>query len=143
MQISDFRSKYQSYISIAIIVPGAYYIFSIFNYSMRFVKNKIYSQEKIAIKYMKQHMTADEMSLLIENYYDKINHSFKVSAMIDITDGRKAPLECKDIIYRASNAGYLASFAYNLQPYALEFLNKNLKEGNIKITQEGYSWNLN
>ena len=143
LQILDFRSTYQSYISIAIIVPGAYYIFGIFNYSVRVIKRKIYNREKIAIKYMKEHMTADEMSFLIEHYYDKINHSFKVSAMIDITDGRKAPLEYKNIIYRASDTGYLASFAYNLQPYALEFLNKKLKEGNIKINKDEYLWNLN
>lgn len=143
LQILDFRNTYQSYVSIGIIVPGAYYIFSIFNYSMRFIKNRIYNPEKTAIKYMKQHMTADEMALIIEKYYDRKNHSFKVSAMIDITDGRKAPLECKKIIYRASSTGYLTSFAYNLQPYALEFLNKNLQKGNIKITQDRYSWNLN
>lgn len=143
LQISDFRNTYQSYISIGIIVPGAYYVFSIFNYSIRFIKNKIYNQEKTAIKYMKQHMTDDEMVFLIEKYYDRKNHSFKVSAMIDITDGTKAPLEFKNIIYRASNTGYLASFAYNLQPYALEFLNKNLQKGNIEITQDRYTWNLN
>lgn len=40
----------------------------------------------------------------------------------------------EDIIYLASRTGtIIKGFAYNLQPYALEFLNKNLEEGNIRV----------
>ena len=71
------------------------------------------------------------------------NKRFSSSGKIDYSDGRKAPLESKHIIYLASQMGdMLYGFSYNLQPYALEFLNKNLKDGNIQITGNRMSFQL-
>ena len=41
-------------------------------------------------------------------------------------DGTRGGLEAKDIIYRSSNMGnVLTGFAYNIQPWALDYLNNN------------------
>lgn len=142
LQINEFRNTYQSFISIAIIIPGAYYIFTTLTYLKNLLMGKFHSRKRKAIKYMKQQMSADEMSLLIEKYYDKKEHSFKMSAMIDITEGRKTPLEFNNIIYSASDMGYLYSYAYNLQPYILKFLNESLRKGNIKISEKEFFYKL-
>lgn len=92
---------------------------------------------------MKENMSPDEMWLLVESFYDERNKRFSSSGKIDYSDGRKAPLESKHIIYLASQMGdMLYGFSYNLQPYALEFLNKNLKDGNIQITGNRVSFQL-
>ena len=43
-----------------------------------------------------------------------------------------------------SNTGIYAhcAFAYNLQPYAREFLNRNLRNGNIKIQNNSFEYML-
>lgn len=143
MKIEDFRNTYQSYISICIIIAGAYYLFSITCWSINKIKKKIHSPEKIAIDYMKRYMTVDEMALLIEKYYDAKNNIFRSTATIELSDGRKAALESKFILYRASNiSSFFTEFPYNLQPFALEFLNKNLLAGNIKIDSTQFSFIL-
>lgn len=48
----------------------------------------------------------------------------------------------KYIIYRASQIGYGYKFSYNLQPYALNFLNNNLRTGRIKISSNSFKFNL-
>jgi len=84
---------------------------------------KYHNPKKTAIKYMKETMTPDEMWLLIEKFYDKDNHQFRSSGMIEFSDDRKTALESKFVLYRASSMSEWYSFAYNLQPYAYEFLN--------------------
>ena len=91
---------------------------------------------------MKKVMSVEEMGLLVEKYYDYVNHRFRSSAMIEFSDGRKAALESKFILYRASSMSEWYSFAYNLQPYALEFLNKNLEDGNIEVNGTQFRYKL-
>ena len=59
---------------------------------------------------------------------------------IEYSNGLKTPLEYYEIIYRSSNisTGYDMEFAYNLQPYISEFLNKNLENGNIDLEKGTY-----
>ena len=91
---------------------------------------------------MKNMMSPDEMGLLIEKYYDSTNNMFRSTAMIEYSDGRKAALESKFILYRASSMSKWYSFAYNLQPYAVEFLNKNLYAGNIEVHGDSFQYKL-
>ena len=143
MKIDSFRSTYQTYISLCMIVTGAYYILCIVGWIKDFIWSKTHNWKKTAIKYMKENMSPDEMCLLVEAFYDVRNRRFSSSGKIDYSDGRKAPLESKHIIYLASTMGNLLDgFSYNLQPYALEFLNKNLAEGNIQITDNHLSFQL-
>lgn len=143
MKIDDFRNTYQTYISLCMIVIGAYYALCVLGGIKNFIWRKTHNWEKVAINYMKKYMSPDEMRLLIETFYDRENHRFCSSGTLDYSDGRRTPLESKKIIYRASQLGSLVyGFSYNLQPYALKFLNKNLAEGNITIDNNGVRWEL-
>lgn len=134
MKIDSFKCTYQTYISLCIIAICAYYTLNFVLWIKDFVWKKTHSWKRIAIDYMKKNMSPDEMWLIIEAFYDNRNKRFSSCGKIDYSDGRKAPLENKHIIYLASQMGnILDGFAYNLQPYAVEFLNKNLANGNIKI----------
>jgi hypothetical protein len=142
LNIVKFRDNYQTYISLCLIVTGAYYILSIMNFIKSFFFGKIFNWKRTALNYMKRYMSSDEMGLLIETFYDKENNRFKSSGMIEFTDGRKAALESKHVLYRASSMSEWYSFAYNLQPSVREFLNKNLVEGNIQIGRDSFKYVL-
>jgi hypothetical protein len=142
LNIIKFRETYQTYISLCLILTGAYYIVSIVISIKKFIFRKLNSWERIAINYMKNYMSSDEMELLIKTYYDYENNQFKSSGFIDYTDGCKTALESKHVIYLASQMGKWTSFAYNLQPSVRDFLNKNLTQGNIKIMHNSFEYNL-
>ena len=55
-------------------------------------------------------MSPEEMELLIESFYDSNNNRFSSTGKIEFSDGRKAPLEIKHIIYSASQIGYVDIF---------------------------------
>lgn len=143
IKICTFRENYQTYISLCMIVIGAYYMLQIFRFIGQWILGRIINRKKIALKYMKEDMSTDEMQLLIEVFYDKTNKCFHTTGQIDLNDGRKAALESKHIIYRSAPiSSFYTIFAYNLQPYTLEFLNKNLKEGNIDIRKNSFKYEL-
>lgn len=142
IKIYEFRSKYQVYISLCIIIIGAYYIIKIISFILQSTLNRIFSDKKTALKYMKNTISPDEMGLLIEVFYDNKNNIFRTTGYIDFSDGRKAALEYKHIIYRSSTISEGLSFAYNLQPYAAEFLNENLRKNNIQIECNSMRYNL-
>ena len=92
---------------------------------------------------MKKYMSTDEMELLISTYYNRNNNAFGSSGYIEYADGRKAALEGERIIYLASSMSHeFTMFAYNLEPYAREFLNKNLRNGNITIESNSFTYRL-
>lgn len=143
MKIDTFRNTYQTYISLCIIAIGAYYVLHLLGWIKKRIWAKFNNWKKVGIDYMKKYMSLDEMELLMLTFYDANNHIFRSSGTIDCMDGRKAALESKHIIYLASRTGSIIDgFSYNLQPYALEFLNKNLYEGNIVINRDRMSFQL-
>jgi len=143
MRILEFRESYQPYISLCIIAIGAYYILHIGIFISNIILGQLINSKKSAIKYMKTYMSPDEMGLLVQTFYNRRNGRFCSSGKIDYSDGRKAPLESKNIIYLASTMGNLVEgFSYNLQPYVLDFLNDNLDKGNIHIGETGIQYKL-
>lgn len=143
MYLEEFKEKYQVYISLGVIITSAYYILNLIQFIRKVIVDKLINSRRIAIKYMKKQISIDEMELIIETFYDDKNNIFKSSGYISYSDGRKAALENRKIIYlSASISEFGANFAYNLQPYAREFLNKNLKDGNIKINNNLLEYNL-
>lgn len=143
MKIGNFRSIYQTHISLCMITIGAYYLLYVWVWVKKMIWRKFHNPQKIAINYMKKYMSPDQMWLLIETFYDNRNKMFRSSGMIDCMDGRRTPLESKHIIYLASRMGNLIEgFSYNIQPYALDFLNRNLQEGNIEINKNGMRFQL-
>lgn len=133
MRILELRNKYQSFVSIGLIIIGSYYILCLLKSIKKKIYNKKNSAKRIAIKYMKEHMSLDEKRLLIEKFYDGDDNAFNMTGYIEINDGRKAALERMGIIYRSANVSYYTMFSYNLQPYVLEYLNQNLILGKIDI----------
>lgn len=141
LKIIDFREKYQMYLTICIILTGSYYLLILIKYIWIFIVGKFINDKKTAINYMKRYMSPDDMGLLFQTFYDKNMNRFKSSGLIDLADGRRTPLESKKIIYLASQMGStLYGFLFNMQPYALEFLNEQLQQGNIQINGDNISW---
>lgn len=143
LDILKFRITYQTYITLVIICTGSYYILWALKEIIPFVLSKIINQKKLAINYMKKTMSPDEMRLLVEKFYDPVNIRFKTSSLVDIQDGRLAPLLNKKILYQSSQIGdFVYGFSFNLQPYVLEFLNENLRSGRIIIEETNFSYQL-
>ena len=143
--LSIFKNKLQIYVSLSLIASISYYLFELTNFIFGIIMYKINNPKRVAIRYMKKEISEDEMNLIIKRFYNKESNSFVSSGRIDLNDGRKAALEKKYILYRASNISYgHTMFAYNLQPYVREFLNKKLKKGKMKIhiNDDNISYNL-
>jgi len=135
LQIASFRSKYQLYISMLLIAAMAYYIMIFISWLVNAVKRRCFGAVHRGKRYLKHFMTPDEMAFLVEKFYNSNENRFKQNAYIQVNDGRGAGLVYNHIIYRSSNVGYFDSFPYNLNPWAYEFLNYYLMNGNIIISE--------
>lgn len=143
MGLQIIRIKYQSVLSGVIVCIGAFYIYFLIEKIARFIKLRFFGIEHTAKHYLKNAITDDEKMLLIEKFYDKQKQSFVTTGYIDLSDGRKAALEYKGILYRSSSvSSYYTQFSYNLQPYALKILNDNVRKGNIVIEDDRYKFSL-
>lgn len=143
MKLSEVKTKYQTQISLALVLSCAYYLLITITFLFNAIGGKLNNPKKRAIKYLKNDMSIDEMGLLMNVFYSQNEDRFKSSGGIDINDGRKTALEYHGVIYRAASVSKrFTIFDYNLQPYAREFLNRNLENGNIKIKDNNIEWCL-
>lgn len=143
--ISIFKGEFKVYVSLSLIAAISYYLMEVTKFISSTIIANINNPKRVAIKYIKKEISEDEMTLIIKRFYNKSSNSFVSSGKIDINDGRKAALEKKYILYRAANISYgHTTFAYNLQPYVREYLNKSLKNGKIQIdsNDDNISYNL-
>ena len=152
LSLGEMKDKYQIYISMCLVITLGYYIYRFGNSLIKFISSKIFSKKREAIKYMKNQMSGEEMALLINTFYDYSNNTFRSSGSIDYASGIKTPLQFHNVIYLASNMSHYnntissyggIAFAYNLYPYAREFLNENLKNNNIVISNNEVKYSLN
>lgn len=142
LAVLEFRDAHKTTISLVLIITSSYYIFNFVRILKIIILNKMFPDDKKAIKYMKNYMSEDEMFLIIETFYDSSNNIFRSTGYINISEGRKAALESKKVIYLSANVSRFDEFAYSLQPYARKFLNKNLKKGNIRIENNHLTYSL-
>lgn len=56
LKIEQFRDMYQQYISLCMIIIGAYYIIEIIKSIRRCIMKKIYTEKRVAINYMRKRM---------------------------------------------------------------------------------------
>lgn len=140
--ILNFRTSHQTYISLCLIVTGVYLILHVLSLIKSYLFGRFFGWSRVAIKYMKRYMSPDEMSLIVQTFYDRENNQFRTTGYIDYSDGRKAALVSKHVIYLASQMSQWYSFAYNLQPVAREFLNRNLAQGKIIISADRIQYKL-
>jgi hypothetical protein len=134
----DFRNKYQSYISLAIIASGVLLLILLVVFIYKKIIRSIYSFERMGKKYLTEKMSLDENKLLVKNFYNEENHIFGGTGCIPINCGIQSGLEFMKIIYRSSTVSTEGClFPYNLQPYVLNFVNTGLKRKSIAI-QNGF-----
>ena len=139
--ILEFKEKYQAYISLLLIGSIAYYLYQFSKFILDIVIDRFFGPKQIAIKYMRKNISRDEMALIVEKFYDYQENIFKSTGYISYSDGRKAALEHNYILYRSAQvSSRRMAFAYNVQPYALDYLNEKLKKGDIEISQGRFSY---
>lgn len=140
LQMNGFKNEYQTYISLAMISSGVYLGIALIKEIFHKIYNSSYISRKRAIKYMIEDMSQQEMQFLIDIFYSKEHKEFVVSGKVLVDNGVRTPLENNKIIYLPSNVGDMVfGFSFNLYPYTLRFLNKNLKRGNINIKKNEFN----
>lgn len=141
LKLTDFRNEYQTSLTICIIITGSYYLLSLIKFIFSFFVKRMASPKKIALNYMKNGMSLDEKILLVQTFYDFDRKCFRLSGKLNVEDGRWQPLYQNRVIYQGSEIGdFIDGFSFNLQPYALDFLNEQLEKGNIKISENQALW---
>ena len=107
-----------------------------------------WAKKKINVIRFKKHRSelikklSPEEKQYVMAFYNKDTKQFDTSSIFDITNAVVNLLEHKQIIGRGSSlsVGY-TEFSYFLQPWAQEYLNKQLKEGPIVVEKDKFSWN--
>lgn len=138
LSLLEFKNKYQFVFSICFIIFSCYYLASIVNWA----------KKKINVIRFKKHRSelikklSPEEKQYVMAFYNKDTKQFDTSSIFDITNAVVNLLEHKQIIGRGSSlsVGY-TEFSYFLQPWAQEYLNKQLKEGHIVVEKDKFSWN--
>lgn len=131
--------QYRMYISLCLLITSSYFFMTIIFKIIKSLRRQFFSLERYRIKYMKTYMSPEEMELLIKTFYNSNNNLFTTSGLIELNNGLKAGLEAKHVIYRSAQISTYGTFiSYNLQPYARNFLNKNLNNGNIKLNADSF-----
>lgn len=138
LSLLDFKNKYQFAFSLCFIILTCYYLSILINYFLKKIKNCKFkkSREKLI-----KSISLEEKKHIMA-FYNFDNKQFGTSAVFDISNAIVNLLEHKQIIGRGSNlsVGY-TNFSYFLQPWAQEYLNKQLNEGNIVVEGDKFSWN--
>lgn len=92
------------------------------------------------MKYLENTISVHEITWLVRYFYNDEINSFNMAASVSMSDGMRVPLEQKHIIYRSANlSDNRGLFQYNLQPYAISFLEDSIQNGslNINLTHDG------
>ena len=138
LSLLEFKNKYQFVFSICFIILSCHYLASIVNWA----------KEKISVIRFKKHRSelikklSPEEKKYVMAFYNKDTKQFGTSSTFNITNAVVNLLEHKQIISRGSNFSVgLTRFSYFLQPWAQEYLNKQLKKGNIVVEKDKFNWN--
>lgn len=132
--------EYRQYIGIGFLISYSLAMFFFFAYIYKKIKFFLNSPRRVGKKYFETSISKCEVDFLITQFYNFENNEFTSSSTASLTDGRIVPLIAAGIIYKASEVGYMDEFAYNLNPWALEYLLECLKKGTFVINKNG-SWN--
>lgn len=118
LAVETFRVKYRVYLGPAFLLTLSFCAARVFSFCMTG-----YNQKK-SLKSMQQLLhkwTPEEKGYLAPYIQGGLN-----SINVGMDDGIMSGLQSKGITYRASNMGNLLDgFAFNLQPWAREYLEKN------------------
>lgn len=143
--IYEFKNEYHKWIGIALIGSGVGLIVIYGEKLYKFIYSKVFSIKRLGTKAI-QNLNRDESSALIRYFYVKEEKSFAMQGNIPVEDGMGTVLRGKGLITIASqlttfDENYNICISYILQPFAYDFLNKNVKDGNIRIDGSKCVWN--
>ena len=118
LAVDEFRGQFRVYLGPAFLLTVSFCVARIFTFLMQ-----AHNQRK-ALKQRQQRLnqlTPEEKGYLIPYIHEQQN-----SIHVGMDDGVMAGLRSKGITYLAANMGDLINgFAFNLQPWAREHLEKN------------------
>jgi len=121
--ISTFVENYRSWIGAVFVASGALLISHLGAYFVS--KVTAWNKKRLFVKYGKKrlhNLTPDGKGIL-RGYIQ----GHKRSQILSEFDGIAKGLVKVMIIYRASNIGSHSGFAYNIQPWAWDYLNQHLE----------------
>jgi Super-infection exclusion protein B len=119
--LTSFVSQYRQYIGIVFLISMALILTEAILFAHRALSG--WRQRSEVTKHRQellQNLTLQEKSVL-RNYITRKTKT----AYFDLEDGVVGGLEAQGVIYRASNIGQLDRWAYNIQPWAWDYLTKN------------------
>jgi hypothetical protein len=121
--VTDFRNQYRGYIGAIFIISSSVIIAQASWWVIKWLRS--FHTRRISKKarhsYL-QNLTPDEKAYLIPFVVQDENTQY-----FSIQDGIAGGLSAKNIIYQATSVGNMFDgFAYNIQPWAKEYLKKNL-----------------
>lgn len=118
LAVDDFRNEYRVFLGPAFLLTLSFCAARIFNFfKQRYRKKHALKKRQQAL----HSLTPEEKGYLIP-YIEGLQNTVNVG----LDDGVMAGLHSKGITYRAANIGSLLDgFAFNLQPWAREYLEKN------------------
>lgn len=125
----ELRESYRPYLGVGLILSGSVLVAhgvaklgaAAKNVISRWQKQRQQGKRIEAGKRAMASLTADEKAYLVPYILDG-----ETTCYHQLEDGVIASLEAKGIVYRASSVGRaLTGFAYNLQPWAREYLSAN------------------
>jgi Super-infection exclusion protein B len=127
--IKEFVQKYKMWIGLSFIVSLGLLIPNVLLNIWRNVQRGIKHRRIIRLRKEKlRNLTPEEKIILSKYFKDNTKTCY-----FSITDGRIRELEFYKIIYRASNVGWGGSFAYNIQPWAWDYLKEHPELLHIEI----------
>ena len=132
--LKDFVLNYQEKISL-VLFSSVFLLVIIF--FAKILKKK--SIVHLGKNYLKYKMSKQENKLLVETFFDEEENEFFCTGYIAKDCGTQRGFEFTHIIYLSSEVALIGTsdFPYNLQPYILNFLNKNLKNNKLYV-ENGY-----
>jgi len=119
--VSEFVVSYRSWIGAVFVITSALLFSHAGAYIVGIIKSR--REEKRLTNYGKkrlQDLTLPEKEILRGFIFNQTR-----SQTLSITDGNVKGLEHSKVIYRSSNLGSYSGFAYNIQQWAWEYLNKH------------------
>jgi len=118
LAIAEFRVTYSKYLGPALLLTASFCLARIF----MFFKDSYTKKQNLKLMQKKLHqLTPEEKGYLVPYINEQITTIY-----VGVDDGIMSSLVLKTITYRASNMGdAIRGFAFNLQPWARDYLNEN------------------
>ena len=120
--LTELRSKYLPWIGGVFLLSTALFLSHVVTAFFSWLREKINLYFVVRYGRKKLHNLTNDERRILRDYIGRGTKTQNLS----VEDGVVSELESENIIYQSSNIGRLVSgFAYNIQPWAWEYLNKN------------------